>query len=129
MAADKPSVLPGQYSSDLNTLLSSFIISGLMKKGNGEYFLDNLTINTDISIEYKVPFVGTLLNVMYQPRWRRVWGRMDTSICVAESLRCLPKTITTLLISHTPIQNVFGVKKIKYNFVFRGRVTSSLTCG
>ena len=69
MAADKPSVLPGQHSSDLNTLLSSFIISGLMKKGNGEYFLGNLTINIDICIEYKVPFVGTLLNVLCQPGW------------------------------------------------------------
>ena len=32
---------------------------------------------------------------------------------MAEFLRCSPETITTLLISHTPIQNVFGVKKIK----------------
>ena len=67
-------MLPGQYSSDLNTLLSSFIISGLMKKGNGEYFLGNLTINTDVCIEYKVPFVGTLLNVMCQPRWEEGLG-------------------------------------------------------
>ena len=32
-----------------------------------------------------------------------VWGRMDTCICMAESLCCLPETITTLLISYTPI--------------------------
>ena len=32
-------------------------------------------------------------------------GRMDTCICIAESLRCSPETITTLLISYTPIQN------------------------
>ena len=44
---------------------------------------------------------------------------MGTGICVAESLRASPDTITTLLISYTPIQNVFGVesflikKKIK----------------
>ena len=36
---------------------------------------------------------------------RGVWGRMDTCICMAELLRCLPKTITTLLISYIPIQN------------------------
>ena len=42
---------------------------------------------------------------------RRVWGRMDTHICMAESLCCPPETITVLLISYTPIQNVFGVKK------------------
>ena len=34
---------------------------------------------------------------------RGTWGRMDT--CVAESLHCPPDTITTLLISYTPIQN------------------------
>ena len=32
-----------------------------------------------------------------------VWGRMDTCICMAESLRCSPETITTLLISYTPM--------------------------
>ena len=30
---------------------------------------------------------------------------MDTCICVTESLHCLPETITTLLISYTPMQN------------------------
>ena len=36
---------------------------------------------------------------------RGVWGRMDTCICMAESFRCSPETVTTLLISYTPIQN------------------------
>ena len=30
---------------------------------------------------------------------RGAWGRMDTCICLAESLCCSPETITTLLIS------------------------------
>ena len=30
-------------------------------------------------------------------------GRMDTCICMAESLCCPPETITTLLIGYTPI--------------------------
>ena len=34
-----------------------------------------------------------------------VWGRMDTCICMAKSLCCPPETITTLLISYTPIEN------------------------
>ena len=34
-----------------------------------------------------------------------IWGRMGTCICMAESLRCLPETITTLLMGYTPIQN------------------------
>ena len=39
-----------------------------------------------------------------------VWRRMDTHICMTESLHCSPKTITTLLIGYIPIQNAFGVK-------------------
>ena len=42
---------------------------------------------------------------------RGVWGRMDTHICMAESLRSSPETITTLLTGYTPIQN----KKFKKN--------------
>ena len=40
------------------------------------------------------------------PAWMGVgvWGRMDTCVCMAESLRCSPETITALLISYTPIQ-------------------------
>ena len=40
---------------------------------------------------------------------RGVQGRMDTCVCTAESLRCSPGTLTTLLIGYTPIQN----KKLK----------------
>ena len=43
---------------------------------------------------------------------------MDTCVCMAESLCCPPKTITTLLIGFTPIQNVLGVKKNK-NYIFK----------
>ena len=44
---------------------------------------------------------------------RGFWKRMDTCTCMAESLHCSPETITTLLIDYLPIQNDFGVKKIK----------------
>ena len=43
---------------------------------------------------------------------RGVWGRMDTCMCITESLHCSLETVTTLLISYTPIQNIFGVKKL-----------------
>ena len=43
-------------------------------------------------------------NGMWQLYGRGVWGRMDTSICEAESLCCSPETIT-LLIGCTPKQN------------------------
>ena len=48
---------------------------------------------------------GTLLNVMWQPGWEGSLGRMDTCICMAESLHWSPETITTLLTGYTPIQN------------------------
>ena len=38
-----------------------------------------------------------------------VLGRRDICVCMAESLCCSPKTITTLLISYAPIEN----KKLK----------------
>ena len=63
---------------------------------------------------------GTLLNVVWQPGWERVWGKMDTCIFMAKSLLCLPEITTMLFISYMPIQNVFGVKK---NFL-RGCVFS-----
>ena len=36
---------------------------------------------------------------------RGVWERMNTCICMAESLSCSSEIITTLLIGYTPIQN------------------------
>ena len=33
----------------------------------------------------------------------RVWGRMDTCICLAESLCCPPEAVTMLLINSAPI--------------------------
>ena len=36
---------------------------------------------------------------------RGVWGRKDTWICVAQSLRCLLETTTALLIVYNPKQN------------------------
>ena len=59
---------------------------------------------------------------------RGVWGRMDTCMSMAESLHCLPETVTTLLIGYTPIQNkkVF-VEGLLYSLV--RNVTSNLyTC-
>ena len=46
-----------------------------------------------------------MLNVMRQPGWEGSWGRMDTCMCMTESLRCSPETTTVLLISYNPIQN------------------------
>ena len=48
---------------------------------------------------------GTLLNVMWQPGREGSLGRMDTCMCMVESL-CSPlQTITMLLIGYTSIQN------------------------
>ena len=42
---------------------------------------------------------GTLLNAMWKPGWEEIWGRIDTCICMAESLCCLPETTKILFIS------------------------------
>ena len=43
---------------------------------------------------------------------RRVWGRIDICICMAESFFCPPETITILLIGYTTKQNKkFNEKK------------------
>ena len=48
---------------------------------------------------------------------RGVCGRMDTRICMAELLCCLPETITILLISYMPIQNKNQtIKRRVYSF-------------
>ena len=48
---------------------------------------------------------------------RGIWGRMDTCICMAESLHCSPQTITMLLISYTPIQNKKFRKKVYMKYL------------
>ena len=45
---------------------------------------------------------------------RRVWGRMDTCICMAEFLHCSPETIATLLTRYTPRQ-ILKFKENKKN--------------
>ena len=49
------------------------------------------------------------------------WGRMDTCVYMAESLRCSSEMTTTLLINYTPIQN----KKLK---VWRKKKKSLVQC-
>ena len=44
---------------------------------------------------------------------RGVWKRMDTCICMAESLHCSPATITPLLTGFTPVQNKKLKKKLR----------------
>ena len=42
---------------------------------------------------------------------RGLLGRMNTYICMAESLRYSPETITMLLLGYTPMQNKKKFKK------------------
>ena len=51
-----------------------------------------------------------------------VWGRIDTCVCMAESLHASPETVTALLIGYTPKQNV---QKKKNNNPFFGCYTFS----
>ena len=57
---------------------------------------------------------------------RGVWGRLCTCVCLAESLCCLPETITTLLIGYTPIQNEqFKEKKKEHVCDFKNFVVEN----
>jgi len=48
---------------------------------------------------------------------------MDTCICLAESLRFSPETITTLKVGYTPVQNKkFKKKKYEWPFAHQGRL-------
>ena len=53
----------------------------------------------------KVIKVKKTKGLMWQPGWEGGLQRMNTCVCMAESLCCSPETITTLLISYIPIQN------------------------
>ena len=49
----------------------------------------------------------------YVAGWMRgIWGRVDTCICMAEFLYCIPETITILLIGYTP----YKIKSLKKEF-------------
>ena len=60
-----------------------------------------------------------------------VAGRMDTYVCMAETLRCSPETSTSFLMDYTPIQNKkFKVTKKKeywseLSFPFPGHLSNS----
>ena len=59
---------------------------------------------------------------------RGVWGRMDTCICMAESLHHSPETITALLIGYTPIQNLKKLFKAAFRSSFNGVVKEECNC-
>ena len=49
---------------------------------------------------------GALLNVMRQPGWEGMWGRVDPCVCLTESLTVHQKLSQyCFLIGYTPIQN------------------------
>ena len=70
--------------------------------GKGTYTLLYLKWITNKDLLYST---GNSLNVMWQLDGREVWGRMDTYIHVAESLRGSPETTLTLFIGYTQYIN------------------------
>ena len=57
----------------------------------------------------------SMLHGRQDGRW--VWGRMDTCICMVESLHSSPENITALLISYISIWNKKFLKKKKRNLI------------
>ena len=49
---------------------------------------------------------------------RGVWGRMDTCVCMSESLHCSPGTATTLLINYNTKQKVFLMQIDFHKYTF-----------
>ena len=92
-----------EKETDLENKLMVARGKGIVKEfGVGMYTRLYLKWTTNKDLLYSK---GSLLNVMWQPAGEGVLGRMDTCVCLAESLLCSPETITTLLIAYTPIQN------------------------
>ena len=58
-----------------------------------------------VHVKITVTFFFNLRDIFNTMGWR-VWGRIDTCICMAEFLYCLPETATKLLIGYTPIYNL-----------------------
>ena len=54
----------------------------------------------------------TLLNVMWQPEWEERLGRMDSCVCMAESLCCPLESVTALLIGYqfSSVQSLIHVR-------------------
>ena len=58
---------------------------------------------------------------------RGVWARIDTCICIAESLLYSLETVTTLLINYTLIQNKKFKNKTKNKVIIWLRLPLTLT--
>ena len=60
---------------------------------------------------------------------RGVWGRMHTCICMAESLLCSPKTITTLLISYqfSSVQSLSRIRLFSTPWIAARQASLSIT--
>ena len=54
------------------------------------------------------------------PDGRGLWGRMDTCICMAESLHCSPETTTTLLIGLSQNKKKYLKLKKKMSCILNG---------
>ena len=92
--------------------------------GGGEGIVTEIVINmhTLLYLKYKPTrsycvAQGMLLSVIGSLDRSRVWGRMDTCICMADSLCCPPETITTLLIGYAPIYNI-KFKNLIYIYIY-----------
>ena len=75
--------------------------------------MDMYTLLLFNMITNKDQLYGTCNSAQYYVTdvWEGRLGRMDTCICIVESLPCSPQTITTLFIGYTPIQNKKFKKK------------------
>ena len=77
-------------------------VGGIVREfGMDRYTLLYLKCITNNDLLYGIESSDSMLRGKLDGRG--VWGRMDTCVCVAESLCCPSETITTLSVGYIPI--------------------------
>ena len=94
-----------QYRKRLTDFKDKFMVAGgKMRARDREFGMGMYTLLYLKWITDKDPLYTAWNSAQcYVAAWMGGGGRMDTCVCMAESLCCPPEIITTLLISYTPI--------------------------
>ena len=105
-----------QNRKRLTDIENELTVAGEMDGGKGQRVRDGNVHTAIFKMDNKhgptlqhMELFSLLCGRLYR---RGVWGRMDSCICMNESLSCSPETIRTLLIGYSLIQNK-NLKKIQ----------------
>lgn len=83
------------YRKRLTDLDSKFmVVGGRMGERDRESGMDRYTLYLDWITDWNYTAIGTVLSVMWQPRWAGSWG--DAFTYTAGFLHCAPEAVSTL---------------------------------